>query len=214
MGGHGSGRSATYAVIEGRRCLDIRKLRQRGRLRPGAQGSWTWTQDGECRGGVGYRVSHDGTILLNYSVSSEDGGERELIEIAIQTRSVPCRYGGSRTYFLCPRCWRRCELIAMTTSGRQWGCRKCLRLRYTSQRLAPADRMERRADALWERAGADSGDGLVVKQKWMRWRTYKRLMKRADALSNGADAEVLWRLRRFGISLDGLLSDSEEQQRD
>ena len=93
----------------------------------------------------------------------------------------------------------------MATSATWWGCRKCLRLRYQSQRLAPADRMQRRADALYERAGIDYRD-TVVKHKWMRWRTYNRLIDRANALSSDADAAFLYRMRRLGrASMDELL---------
>jgi hypothetical protein len=75
-----------------------------------------------------------------------------------------------------------------------------MRLRYQSQRLAPADRMQRRADHLYARAGRDLGDGMVVKHKGMRWRTFNRLCDRASALSHQADARFIWRLRRFGVA--------------
>jgi len=40
----------------------------------------------------------------------------------------------------------------------------------------------------------------------MRWRAFNGLMDRANALSAGADAAFLWRLRRFGFDgLDELL---------
>jgi hypothetical protein len=82
-------------------------------------------------------------------------------------------------------------------------------LRYQSQRLSPGDRMQRRADALYERAGTDCGD-IIAKQKWMRWSTYNRLIERANALSVGADAAFLYRMRRFGCeSMDELLGEGE-----
>jgi len=198
MGGYNSGRPASYAVIDSQRRLDIRALRRGRCLAPGTSGVWTWRQEGEPCGSVSYRGLDDGTMALEYSVwNNED--ERELVEITIQTRSYPCRYGGSRSYFSCPYCRRRCEVVVMTTNGRHWGCRRCLPVRYASQRLSPADRMQRRADTLYERAGTDHGEGFVVKRKWMRWRTFNRLMNRANALSTGADAAFLWRLRRFGF---------------
>jgi hypothetical protein len=53
----------------------------------------------------------------------------------------------------------------------------------------------------------DYGD-TVIKLKWMRWRTYNRLIDRANALSSGADAAFLYRMRRFGCqSMDELLRD-------
>ena len=62
--------------------------------------------------------------------------------------------------------------------------------------------MQRRADVLYDRADTDHSKGFVVKRKWMRWRTFNRLMDCANALSTGADAAFLWRIRRFGF--DGL----------
>jgi hypothetical protein len=78
--------------------------------------------------------------------------------------------------------------------------------------------MQRRADALYSRAGSDYGEGFVVKHKWMRWRTFNRLMDRANLLSQYADAAFLYRMRRFGFaSLDDLaefaLSNAPEERR-
>jgi hypothetical protein len=57
----------------------------------------------------------------------------------------------------------------------------------------------RRANASYERAGTDYGD-TVVKHKWMRWRTYNRLIDRANALSVGADGAFLYRMRSLGCA--------------
>jgi hypothetical protein len=58
--------------------------------------------------------------------------------------------------------------------------------------------MQRRADALYDRAGTDYGDGMVLKRKWMRWRTFNQLMNRANDLSSAADAGFVHRLCRLG----------------
>lgn len=42
------------------------------------------------------------------------------------------------------------------------------------------------------------GDGVVVKRKWMRWRTFNRLMDQANALSTHSDALFLYGLQCFG----------------
>jgi hypothetical protein len=93
-----------------------------------------------------------------------------------------------------------CEVVVMATHGRSWGCRRCLKLRYTSQGFGRGDRLQRRADELYARAGFESEDGTYLhKHKWMRWRTFNRLMDRANALSEAADAAFLYRLRRLGF---------------
>jgi len=204
MGGYGSGRPALRAVIDQQRRFDVRRLRKSRPLLPGTAGVWTWTRDGDATGQMQYRIEHT-SIEFRYRVT-EDESEGEDVCIVVPLRSRRCRFGGSRAYMLCPCCFKAREVIVMTTSGRQWGCRTCLRLRYQSQRLAPADRMQRRADTLYDRAGTDYGEGMVLKRKWMRWRTFNRLMDRANNLSSAADAGFLYRLRRFGYgSADELL---------
>jgi hypothetical protein len=57
--------------------------------------------------------------------------------------------------------------------------------------------MQRRADALYEQAGQDMGDGFVIKRKWMRWQTFNRLMDKANDLSNRADSAFVYRMARL-----------------
>jgi hypothetical protein len=71
-------------------------------------------------------------------------------------------------------------------------------LRYLPQRLAPTYRLDRAADKLYERAGLATDDGAIVKRKRMRWRTFNRLMDRANAPSRPSDA-------MFAVRLAGLL---------
>jgi len=87
----------------------------------------------------------------------------------------------------------------MTSNGRAWGCRCCLRLRYRSQSLSPAYRIQRRAEEIYARAGTEDDAGLIHKHKWMRWRTFNRLMERANGLDADADAAFLLRLFRLGV---------------
>jgi hypothetical protein len=93
----------------------------------------------------------------------------------------------------------------MYDGGRGWGCRRCLRLRYLSQRLAPADRLQRRADQILERAGIHDDGDILVKPKRMRWRTYERLVGRYNAAASAADYGFAMRaarlLDRLGVPL-------------
>ena len=50
--------------------------------------------------------------------------------------------------------------------------------------------MQRRADAWYERAGTDYGD-TVVKRKWMRWRTYNRLIEEPAVIVRDTHAPAL-----------------------
>lgn len=96
----------------------------------------------------------------------------------------------------------------MASHAQWWGCRRCMRLRYHSQGLAPADRLERRADQLYARAGVEDDAGLIHKHKWMRWRTFNRLMDQANDLAGAADASFALRIMRlFGKTPDDLYKD-------
>lgn len=144
---------------------------------------------------MNYRVRAD-ALELRYRID-DDGPNGDWITIAVPIVRSRCRYGGERPYWQCPNCGRRCEVIAIASHGRFWGCRGCLRLRYHSQGLAPADRVERRAAQLCERAGVEDQEGTVHKHKWMRWRTYNRLMERAGDLNAVADWGFASRIARL-----------------
>jgi hypothetical protein len=71
-----------------------------------------------------------------------------------------------------------------------------------------ADRLERRADQLHARAGVEDDAGLIHKHKWMRWRTFNRLMDQANDLAGAADASFALRIMRlFGKTPDDLYKD-------
>ena len=64
----------------------------------------------------------------------------------------------------------------------------------------PADRLQRRADELYARAGYDNEDGTYIhKHKWMRWQTFDRLVDRANQVSREADIAALAGLARLGF---------------
>ena len=52
---------------------------------------------------------------------------------------------------------------------------------------------------MYARAGMEDDAGLIHKHKWMRWRTFNRLVDRANRLDSAADAAFLLRLMRFGV---------------
>jgi hypothetical protein len=68
--------------------------------------------------------------------------------------------------------------------------------------------MERRSQKQYAKAGTEDEDGNIYKHKWMRWRTFNRLVDRADALSGEADARFLYRLRRFGFNFDAIAAEA------
>src|SRR5215471_6951142 len=107
MGGYNSGRYGWRGVVEQRKRLHMRTFHRRGWLRPGLSGILQWSSDGEPSGTVGYRTDHD-ALYLHYTVRADD--EQEQVEQRIAIERLPCRYGGERHYWRCPRCSRRIEV--------------------------------------------------------------------------------------------------------
>lgn len=82
---------------------------------------------------------------------------------------TPQRLGGTRAWFLCPKCGRRCAILYPVQ------CRKCMGLHYRSEHLSPDNRATLRAQRLRARLGDPSynlSHPIPPKPKWMRWATY------------------------------------------
>lgn len=91
------------------------------------------------------------------------------------------RLGGTRAWFLCPSCTRRCAVLYPVH------CRKCLGLHYRSEHLSPNNRATLQAQRLRRRLGQSDGHlgrPMPAKPKWMRWHTYfarRAKVREADA---------------------------------
>jgi len=94
---------------------------------------------------------------------------------------MPCRFGGTRPYFICPGvvngiiCGRRVTKLYGAT--RYFLCRHCYRLAYASQREDRYDRALRRANDIRIRIGGDPGTESLLprRPKGMHERTYQHL---------------------------------------
>jgi hypothetical protein len=198
MGGYNSGRYGWRGVVEHRKRIDMRAFAKTGVMERGGSGSLNWSSGGEEIGSLGFRIESGGRVELDY-VLTDEAGEKTSIHYSLATTSIPCRYGGRRYYWLCPWCGRRREVLLMARQGREWACRRCLKLRYVSQGLSPAYRLQRRADTIYARLGADDSE-FVTKPRGMHWSTFNRRMDLAADLASQADFHFLMRLRRFGFA--------------
>ncbi len=179
MGGYGSGRSGYKQKAEHCRSLDVNRLHREGCLRPGRQGNWIWSRDGEEVGRIGYSA-HEGRFDLDYKVRVH-GGDWESISQPIRLAYADCHYGGQRPYFVCPgvvqgrNCWRR--VGKLFSGGKFFLCRYCYNVGYASQTEARYDRMLRRANKLRMALGGEPGTAywIAPKPKGMWQRTYQRM---------------------------------------
>lgn len=75
----------------------------------------------------------------DYIIISVHAGWGEVHQ-GVALSETPCHFGGSRKWFLCPSCRRRCGVLYV---GRSIACRKCHDLVYASQYEPPRERMRR-----------------------------------------------------------------------
>jgi hypothetical protein len=175
--------------------LDINKLSEKGCLRPGCSSSCQWTEGNE---GFSINVGAEADRLrLSYTVRADDGGREDVVDTVSLVR-LPCRFGGSRVYFLCPgpqngiSCGRR--ITKLYLSRRYFLCRHCNQLAYASQYEQPWQRAVRRANKLKQRLGMDVG---IEKPRGMWGRTYAHLLTeilQAEILANEAQTSMFNRL--------------------
>ena len=155
---------------------------KQGYLRPGTVGSLSWSWRDEQTGFINYRMETDRMVLI-YRYRAH-GGEWEPVEQTISFDRTPCNYGGFRTWFLCPHCWRRVALIY--GAGEYFLCRHCYNLTYASQQESREDRLMRKARKISRRLGM--GDDLMklilFKPKNMHQKTFDRLREEVEQAEN------------------------------
>lgn len=193
MGGYSSGRSRTRnrGAVEVTFRLDMRQLRRRGFVRPGERAStvWIWKRAEETTGSISVAVDltepDNGYAELTFSA----GGEPRYVRVTIE--AVPCRYGGRRFYFLCPRSGRRCDMLCGV--GGDFASRQHHRLTYFSQSETCLDRLARASRKAESKLRGENGRpkprGLNRARLLDRWVQLER-----DWMES-FDAEAL---RRFG----------------
>ena len=169
MGGRGSGqyyRGSTSTTCEEIRRIDIRYLRQNGLLQPNRAGSLSWNVGGEPSGNINYTM-YENTMVLNFRCQQYGDDEWESVQQTIWFESTPCHYGGSRKWFICPRCDAR--VAVLYGADKLFLCRHCYQLPYASQGEDYLSRMSRKFDKISDKLEADEyvNDGELWKPKGM-----------------------------------------------
>jgi hypothetical protein len=208
MGGCGSGRpsGSGRTKVEDCRSIDVNHLHREGCLRAGWIGSWQWSRDGKKVAWIGLRAEQDRLHLI-FRVRV-GGGDWEDVAEPVRIVRAPCRFGGSRPYFMCPgvvngvACGRR--IAKLYGPGRYFLCRHCYRLAHASQNEGALDRVLRRANKIRQRLGGDPGmvAPFPPKPKRIWQRTYERLRDRAFDAELRADEAFALRLERLRTHID------------
>lgn len=140
----GAGRPGWHVKAEHCLRIDARRWAREGLFTFGRVGSWVWSnsETGEETGRIGYR-GEGGAVALSFTVNGEP------VRQFIQAQQTACHFGGSRSWFACPRCGRRVAVLFLRgTAG--FVCRHCGRVAYGSQSddaMGRAWRKQRKVEA-------------------------------------------------------------------
>ena len=192
MGGPGSGnhwRWGSRSTCESNTRIELPYLRKRGLLRPGCSGGLSWNRGGEPSGSIRFRTYEGGIDLIyRYRGAGDDDWQdvQEYVPFAYSHQ----HFGGSRRWFVCLRCRRKCGVLY---GGTHYRCRKCWNLAYQSQHEDSSSRAISKAGKFRKRLGGSecTEDPFPDKPKGMHWRTYERLRARGERLDEVAEY-LLW----------------------
>ncbi len=211
MGGLGSGRHDRWDAREttaGVRRLDVRALHRAGRLAPGGDCGWSWSDGGLITIRVSTLDDAGRALFLVLHYRARRGqGEWEDVAEVVTLDWTPCRYGGWRPWFECPvsvggrSCGRRVAILY--GAGTYFACRQCYRLAYPSTRQDAGDRALAQARAIRMRLGGTANmlEPFPNKPKGMHDRTYTRLFWAAHKLEAASFALAGADTRRLDAAL-------------
>jgi len=199
MGSYGSGRTRGQPTAEA--CisyiLDV-SLLNRARLKLGVHG----TAPLRFNDGFAVAITID-TRDQNYSFLTLEhqrrNGDGSQVRYHVQLVQTRPNYGGMRWWFRCPRSGQRVAKLFLPLGGSQFWSRNAYRLGYPCQSGSPLDR----AHLAGQKVAAKLGnwdfwpDGPPCKPRWMRWRTYERLVARWEETEARLDAAWLPRAVRL-----------------
>jgi hypothetical protein len=106
----------------------------------------------------------------------------------------PCRFGGTRAYFVCPRCARRTLRLAVLAGG--MCCGTCGRITWGSRRETETRRLVRKANKIALRLGLDCFGDHPKRPPHMRAETYARTMAELEPLKTEINRRVAVRMAR------------------
>ena len=162
---YGAGRPASRPQTSWASRLDVRKMTRDGVLVAGSTTTWRWSN-----GLVANITANEASIEVAYCYTFAEG-ERD-VQAQVRLTQTPCPFGGSRSWFACPRCNRRVAILYL------WGypaCRACCRMGYPSQSEDAIDRSWRRTWKIETKLAGGASDWNYRRPKGMRKATFERL---------------------------------------
>lgn len=194
MGGYNSG-GGRGAMRQGHFWdLDIATLKRLNLLQPGRWGSLKWSVNGEERASIQVECHSDHLILIYKSRFR--GGEWEPIRDRIPLSFTTPNYGGRRTWFICPSCYKRKRVLRGRTYYR---CAKCWGMTHDSQYEDRASRLLDRAQKIKMKLGGKAScyEPFPPKPKGMHWRTYYAQREEFEEVYHQANLATLQQFGQF-----------------
>jgi len=171
----------TKLLVEDYRRIDVRRLARDGFLVPGARRRLHWLSGGEVLGTITVTAGSTFVDIIG------EGGAAGVGETVTLTES-DCNLGGTRPWWLCPSCDRRCALIYIDID-KALRCRECLRAVYLVSTLGRSDRRQDRVEKTRARLHFDAS-GHAVKPEGMHLKTWLRRWQEHDAARQAVVDEV------------------------
>ena len=186
MGSWLSGRQPEKVTVESCLVLNLAPMLRSGSIKPGecVASAWTWTntRTGGARATIAYEANlvdqNAAWVRLHYTVSGKPEDYR------VWLRRVPCRFGGYRWWWQCPRTGQNSAKLYLPPGGTMFLSRRAYRMAYLSERGGPVDRSHRRQARLYAKLGKQYvlfDECPPNRPKGMHRRTYERLEAEAMA---------------------------------
>lgn len=187
MGGFGSGRWLRLqrkGRVEGRNALDVRLLQRQHCLKEGMLFSLEWVNKNGPKSSIVIHVHSESLLTLIYDSFERCTERRERVRRYVALDWVPCNYGGKRPLFVCPNCGRR--MMILYSGPREFLCRKCHNLNYTSTSESDLDRLIRKARKVRRilNVAPDLSKPISGKPVGMHWSRFKTLTEQATKMQS------------------------------
>jgi hypothetical protein len=133
MGGHGSGRPSYRPVAKDGYKLSVFYFQRQGLLK-GRWGTLSWTNDNtnEALCSISYRSNGNGEqVWLQYTTTVR--GEKHEVNEPVHLTTTRVNFG-LRSWWICPRCKRRCGMLHLPPGAIYFQCLKCYNLTYRSSK--------------------------------------------------------------------------------
>ena len=185
--------------------LDLNRLARRGFIKPGAitgPVGIVWTDDTGQQIASGY---------ITADMSGEQAGWLRIrlgrLDQCIYLVARRRHFGGRQWFFTCPQLHSLATVLWMPPGADTFACRQRWgrQVAYASQFMDRVARGHKGAATIKSRlcsfGGFDPDEWeLPPKPKWMRWRTYNRMVERFDRYEAMVEEGLLEAVKRLGLS--------------